>query len=87
MTSPNPSSFPFVGAIFQKDGSNCQPLMDAGVATSGSITFSSLNASGASGTFSLWFGTDQLTGDFNVSNCDIPLDGGLTYDGGTLTCR
>jgi hypothetical protein len=79
-------TLPFAAAGFEATGSNCLPVIDAGLATSGSITISSINASNATGTFSLSFGADQLTGSFNVNECAIPLDGGFHLDAG-FTCQ
>jgi hypothetical protein len=73
-----------VGASFSKTDANCQSLVNA-TATAGSITFSTINANQAVGTFNLSFGTDSLTGSFNASNCGVTLSS--SSDAGTATCN
>jgi hypothetical protein len=85
---------PSVLASVGKTDNNCNNVLDGGVvdgvslgvvyATGGTITFSSLSSSDAVGSFSLTFGTDQLTGSFNVNACSTPLL--VAGDGGSITC-
>jgi hypothetical protein len=75
---------PAVGAIFDKTGSNCTTVVDGGPlsATGGSVTFTTVSPSRVAGSFTLSFGSDQLTGSFSAAPC-----GASSGDGGTsLTC-
>lgn len=78
-----PTSVPIAEAFAFVSGSTCASELDGGFdqATGGTITLSSISSSSASGSFTLTFGTDQVTGSFSASTCTVP-DAGTT----TPTC-
>jgi hypothetical protein len=76
-------SVPAATASFSATDATCGTTLNV-QATGGSVTFNSLTASQATGSFNLTFGSDTLTGSFNASNCSVSFN--TSADAGTFSC-
>ncbi len=75
MSAPDAMGTVTIGGAQLKSFDNvCLPNVN--MATAGMITLITYTAMGATGSFDLTFGTDQITGTFTASACDITPPGG-----------
>lgn len=77
----------FANAVFNASDASCQSLLEenAGAATSGTISLTAITSKAASGTYSLKFGADVLSGSFSAPDCVALAD--QAASGAGLTCE